>query len=445
MESLPDHAILQPHQRADRQRLTIGLLTHGAGDPNNHAIWSGVADAAQAHQINLFCFPGKPLRSPHEFEAQANIVYDLVDPEILDGLIIWMAGIAHQANQNELKAFCERYRPLPIVTIGTLVDGFPGVVVDNENGMRAVIAHLLDVHGCRRVAFIRGPKHHQEAEQRYRAYRDALSEHHIPLAEELVVPGNFRESGGIQAVEELIDHRRVTFDALVAASDNMAIGAMKSLQSRGYRIPGDVLVAGLNDEAQSKLVSPALTTGPLHFYDQARQATEMILAILSGHQVPQQVIMPTRLLVRQSCGCPDPVVERAILRPPSQTISSPRQAEEIPDRSGSAEQFQPPEYLSADPNLSSLFQHLAQALLAETMDESDQGFLTILKDSILNTPKIEDVILIWNDLVSALRWKVIPGLTEAGQVIRGRKFTPPIPRSGWRSRSEPARFSGAPG
>ena len=56
-------------------RRTLGLLTHGAGDPNSHMVWAGVASVAQERDVNLICFPGKPLRSPLEFEAQSNVLY----------------------------------------------------------------------------------------------------------------------------------------------------------------------------------------------------------------------------------------------------------------------------------------------------------------------------------------------------------------------------------
>jgi DNA-binding LacI/PurR family transcriptional regulator len=300
------------------ERATIGLLTHGAGDPNNRAIWAGAADAAREQGANLICFPGKPLRSALEFEAQSNVIFDLVNAGNVDGLVLWLAGLTLRVDLEEIRRFSERYRPLPIVGVGSLMEDIPCVMVDNYHGMRDVVEHLLSEHGRRRIAFVRGPEQHQEAEQRYQAYLDALAEHDIAFDPTLVVVGNFKESGGGQAVAELLDRRGAHFDALVAASDNMAIGAMKVLQARGVRIPDNVALAGLNDEAQSRVVSPPLTTGPLHFYEQARQATLMVLALIRGEAVPERVTIPTRLLARQSCGCPAPSLVRAGLDvPPS--------------------------------------------------------------------------------------------------------------------------------
>ena len=138
-----------------------------------------------------------------------------------------------------------------------------------------------------------------------------LADYGIPFDPGLVAHGNFKESGGAAAAEQLLSRCRDGFDALVAASDNMAIGVLHVLQAHGLRVPGDVAIAGLNDESQSPFVTPPLTTGPLHFYEQARRATEMLLALLASVPVTGQVILPTQLLIRQSCGCPDPLVTQA--------------------------------------------------------------------------------------------------------------------------------------
>ena len=296
-------------------RPTLGLLAHGAGDPNSHRVWAGVASVAQERDVNLICFPGKPLRSPLEFEAQSNILYELVSAQSIDGLVIWSAGLPLFVDRPEMNAFCQRFRPLPMVTAGVPIEGIPGVTVDNYRGMPPVVSHLIEVHGRARIAFIRGPEYHQEAEERYRAYLDVLADHRIPYDADLVVHGNFKESGGAAAAEQLLSGCRDGFDALVAASDNMAIGALHVLQSHGLRVPGDVAIAGLNDESQSPFITPPLTTGPLHFHEQARRATEMLLALLAGASVTGQVILPTQLLIRQSCGCPDPLVTQAAVEP----------------------------------------------------------------------------------------------------------------------------------
>jgi len=322
---------MNAHSRFLNNRLTLGLLTSGGGDPVGHLVWSGVAHVAQKLNVNLICFPGKPIESTQGFEAQANVLYDLVNTEIIDGLIIWLAGTTFYVNQEQVKEFCNRYKSLPVVTVGVNVEGIPGVTVDNYHGMYNVISHIAEIHKRKRIAFIRGPIHHQEAEGRYQAYRDVLQAYGLTFDPDLVVTGDFKESGGKLALHELLNRRGANFDALVAASDNMAIAAMKELQARGIRIPEDVSMAGLNDESQGRVISPPLTTGPLHFYEQGCKAAEMALDLLAVRPAPQNVVLPTQLVVRQSCGCPDLLVlqanadtssstEHGATEPPRETI-----------------------------------------------------------------------------------------------------------------------------
>ena len=239
------------------RNITLALLTTGPIDPNNRAIWAGVDAAcasATTSEVNLICYPGRLVHSPVGFESQRNVIYRMLDEGTVDGLIV-MGGLNAWLTVEETNDFLQKFRPRPIVTTGIVLDGFPGVTVDNYHGMYEVISHLVTAHQRKRIAFIRGQAGHQEADDRYQAYRDVLARHNIPFDPQLVYQGDFKESGGILGTKVLIDERKVQFDALVAASDNMAIGAMKTLQSRGLRVPTDVAVAGLNGEEEGLVVA----------------------------------------------------------------------------------------------------------------------------------------------------------------------------------------------
>jgi signal transduction histidine kinase/DNA-binding LacI/PurR family transcriptional regulator/CheY-like chemotaxis protein len=391
-------------------RYTIGLLTQGAIDPNNRAIWSGAAAAARDTGMNLICFPGRTIRSPAEFEAQSNIIYDLIDSRTLDGLVVW--GLTPWLDVEETWAFLRRYRSLPIVTTGILLDGMPGVSVDNYHGMREVVTHLIDEHGRRQIAFIRGPAFHQEAIDRYQAYLDVLAERGIPLDPELIYQGNFKENGGVAGAQELLDRRKVKFDALVAASDNMAIGAMKTLQARGVRVPADVSIAGLNGEDQGLVITPPLTTSPLHFYEQAYQATQMVLTMLRGGQVPQRVVLPTRMVVRQSCGCPDPLIVHARAIPFVEKTQSSTDEIRLLNSAVFGEgdaslQLQPGDRIRMT------FPHLLKAFLSAARGKSADDFLGLLVDSLQQTASEGDAYTRWHEIISLLRHFALSQLTEA--------------------------------
>jgi PAS domain S-box-containing protein len=298
----------KPREQAPA-RQTIGLLLDETIEPVSWAVWLGVDDVARERGANVICFVGRALHAPGL--SQASALYDLVSPENLDGLVIWGGGLAQYTDPEEIRILCEQYRPLPMVNAALPLEGIPSVTVDNFQGMRDVIVHLIEVHGYRRIAFIRGPEGHSEAEDRYRAYVSTLAEYGLPLDPDLIAPGEFSTSSGMAAIGLLLDQRKTDFEAVVGVDDATAIGATEELQARGIHVPGDVAVVGFDNEEDSWYVTPPLTTVALLGYEQGRRATEMVLALLQGEEVPEQVILPTEVVVRQSCGCLAPEVVQA--------------------------------------------------------------------------------------------------------------------------------------
>jgi PAS domain S-box-containing protein len=244
------------------------------------------------------------------FESQRNVVYDLVSADNVDGLII-EGSLGNFVTPEEFSRFRDRYRPLPMVSLALPQKDIPSVLVDNYEGMRNAIAHLVEVHGRRHVAFIRGPEGNTEAEQRYRAYTDLLAEYDYPLDRDLVTPGDFLSPSGAAALRLLLDERKVDFDALVAANDKMAFGALEVLRARGIRVPDDVAVVGFDDTEEARAVIPSLTTVRQPIYELGKRAVETLLALLAGKEVPGRLVLPTEVVIRRSCGCLTPAVVNA--------------------------------------------------------------------------------------------------------------------------------------
>ncbi len=303
------------YTRPQSTRPTIGLLienTAGVGEYQS-TLWAGITDAAQEKDVNLICFTGGTLGfSPYnEFENQRNVAYDLVTTENVDGLVISGGSLSSFATPEEIRSLYDRYLPLPMVSIAVSFAGIPSILVDNDKGMRDVIVHLIETHGYHHIALIRGPEGNAEAEQRYRVYTDVLVEYGLPLDPDLVAPGDFSPASGAAAIRLLLEQQKVDFEAVVAANDNMALGALEALQARGIRVPGDVAVVGFDDIEETTAVTPPLTTVRQPIYGQGKQAAEMLLALLAGEEVPEQVTLPTRLVVRRSCGCESSAVVQA--------------------------------------------------------------------------------------------------------------------------------------
>lgn len=286
-----------------RRTRRVGLLVDWLEDEYQNKVLAGVDAEAQANGVSLFCLTGGVLLSPYRFGARRNFLYDLAGPACVDGLVLMSGTLSNYVGPSKLARYCERYRPMPMCSIGVALAGIPSVLVDNASGMRQAISHLVEVHGYRRIAFIRGPGVNEEAEERYRVYRDVLAEHGLPFNPDLVTLGNFQVASGADAIRAMLDERRVGFDAIVAASDSMALGACEALVARGYRIPQDIAVVGFDDIREGRFAPAPLTTVRQPLDRQGKQALELVLAQLEGEVITDHVVLQTELVRRRSCGC----------------------------------------------------------------------------------------------------------------------------------------------
>lgn len=283
--------------------LTIGMLTARLNGPTEINLWHGVADRALERNVNLICFSGGIPHWHQQYEAQKNILFNIAGQENVDGLLIWANIFSHNLNRSSLEAFCSRYAPLPIISMGMVFPSIPSIQIDMREGMHKLLSHLIEEHGRRKIAFIRGLKVSQDAEERYQAYLETLNQYGLPLDPGLIIPGDFRRYSGTAAIKQLIDTRRMGFDALVSANDNMAIGAMQALQAQGINIPDDVIVAGFDDIEETRAISPSLTTVRIPWHLLGSKSVDLVLSKLADDLLPEQILLKTELVCRQSCGC----------------------------------------------------------------------------------------------------------------------------------------------
>jgi DNA-binding LacI/PurR family transcriptional regulator len=200
------------HFSLESGRLTLCQLTSQLNRGFHRAAARATSQAACVLGANFICFDGGVLAStasPSGTDAaEANILYGLVSPHAVDGAVIWSSALDWDVGEVGIEAFCRRFTEIPVLSVGRAFEGIPSILVDNYQGMRAAVAHLIEHHGYRRVAFLRGPEGAREADLRFQAYCDVLAEHNLPFAEDLVGgPTNWERCDGPVAVQEFLDHR----------------------------------------------------------------------------------------------------------------------------------------------------------------------------------------------------------------------------------------------
>jgi signal transduction histidine kinase/DNA-binding LacI/PurR family transcriptional regulator len=284
----------------------IGFLAARFDEAYQHAVWRGASREAERLGAGILFFGGQRIGSPIGYEAIDNIAFDLAAHGDLAGLVVMSNVIGTYISAEEQLDFLRRFDRTSVITIGIEFPDIPSVGVDASGAMSAIAEHLALRHGRCRFLFLAGPRGHREAEARLAEFRRALDR----LSDE----GRWRgELVGVSHADFVEDEARSAVarflasggraDAIVAANDLMAVGALAALAERGVEVPAEVSVTGFDDTEDSRFSVPPLTTVRQPAAELGRLAVRRLAAQLG--LIPAEPGSQPRVsfVVRESCGC----------------------------------------------------------------------------------------------------------------------------------------------
>ena len=226
-----------------------------------------------------------------------------------------VAGIIHAstgANVEMLKELCAQ--DVPIIDIDRVsgLDEADLVMVNNQLGAQMAAHHLLGL-GHDRLAVISGPLHLTPGLERLEGFRHALAEDNIPLPEDYIELGDFREHSGYAAAQRLLALSEPP-TALFVANNEMMAGALAAVRERNVAIPRELSLISFDDVRWAKYVEPPLTVIAQPTREIGLQAAELLFERFSGRTQQVQRILDPALVIRGSCAAPCSV-SRQLLYP----------------------------------------------------------------------------------------------------------------------------------
>lgn len=281
---------------------TIAILVDYLVSSYQVAIIRAVERASRERGVSLLTVAGRALNAPTIGDATQNRIFEFLGADNVDGIIMVSGCMSYASGAAALADYCARYQPIPVCSIGVELPHTPSIIISNAQGSRTIVEHLIVVHGAKRIAYIGGPAANREAADRYSGYVSALTRHGLTVDEDLVEHGDFGLPTGITAMKEIL-LRTSRFDAVVAANDYMAVGAMQVLRAEGLRVPDDILLAGFDDAPFSRFAMPSLTTVRQPLDRIARTAVDWLMDAAAGNPLPPVAQIDVDLVARQSCGC----------------------------------------------------------------------------------------------------------------------------------------------
>ncbi len=284
--------------------ISIALLLNDFHNEYSIAVYRGAVSAAAKLGVSVVTFGVGSFESPVQHMGMRARLFSLVNPDDFSGIFYVSSSLSNYIGLERFIDYTASLGDIPSAHVGIRHDSLLTFGIDNFSGMYDAVNHLITEHGRKRIAYISGTHGVYEADERFRAYKQALLDNNIGYDERYVYYGSFLREDGIAAVKTFLDERKLEIDGLVGANDHMTLYAMKALQKRGISVPEQVSVVGFDDLASAGSSTPALTTVHQSAFDLGAFAMRRLAEGICEDKIEiRHEQLPAPLAVRQSCGC----------------------------------------------------------------------------------------------------------------------------------------------
>ena len=275
------------------QTNTIGIIVHELSSNFITSVLAGVEKVTAEAGYDLII-----THSSESYTKEIANAKNLFHKRV-DGLI---ASLAFDTpDLNHFNPYIDKGVPIMFVDRVEQDGNNTVVIIDNAKCGYQATAHLIE-QGCKRIAHITSSLKRNVYSQRYKGYRDALSENGIPLNEKLLFVKDLSEKSGVEAALEILKMKPLPDGAFIT-NDFVAAVCMRTLKEHGIKIPADIAVVGFNNDAIGKLIEPTLTTINYPGKEMGEIAARNLVNHLKGvsdmHQT-NTIIVRTELIIRNS-------------------------------------------------------------------------------------------------------------------------------------------------
>ncbi|MBN2545966.1 MAG: substrate-binding domain-containing protein [Spirochaetes bacterium] len=380
----------------------------------------GINSAAKDFDINIINFISI-IRYSFAEDIENYTIYkkklNYLNLNNIDGLLSLTSSLQYFMTKEEIETFHKSLYPLPVVSIGIPIKDIPSIMNDNQTGIKELMDHLIKVHNYKKIAFI-GCKGHIYYNERFNTYKKILQENNIPFDPKLVYIVNDVDSR--QQVKQSLDffltkrklRIKKDIEAFVTVSDLIAQKLIEELQNIQINIPNDAAVVGFNNQFNSIRSFPPITTVDPHFFQMGYQSVIILLSVINKKNNLKKFLMPSKLIIRQSCGCFEDQIVNAEIKEHNITIN---------DNKNPIEIFIKEKYNSLilkfndiinkfDKSLnSSISKELLDSFTNDIISGTSNRFLHSIKKYYFDYKNVtEEKLTVWHNAISEIRNLLLP-------------------------------------
>lgn len=288
-----------------RNRKRIGLIMAQPEELYQTQLLSGFLKRAFEldYDCLIFSISIKNDATPEICVGESNII-NLINFNKLDGVAILPDTIKITEVLDRIVKMVGENFSGPVLYIDLKSDRFPYVLTDDSPAVEAVCDHLIKRHGCRTIDFMGGVPGHEHSVKRFEGYKRALEKNGIELDMRRVHDGDFWYFRGMPVAEEIINSGLPFPDAVVCASDTMAISLCDAFIEKGYRIPEDIRIMGYDSISEGIDHVPSISSAKMPSADTGRNAAEFFRCAFEGDAY-KPLKSDIELVTSETCGCED--------------------------------------------------------------------------------------------------------------------------------------------
>ncbi|EXM38728.1 hypothetical protein RASY3_08600 [Ruminococcus albus SY3] len=301
-----------------KKRKTICLITGMPERLHVRRVAKGVFEQCDKYGYNVAVFASM---SHFQFFIEEhtrgeNNIYSLPNFKLFDGIIIDTVTLSEDNTGKVMKTVSRKIKEcgdIPVVCLGMAYEDHHTISGYNDDILREMCRHVVNVHGKRDICVLTGPKGHSEAEERLAVMVDELEKLGITLDEDHKIYGDFWYTSGIAVAKEIIEGKRPMYEAVITAGDYMGLGLIEELTKHGIRVPEDIIILGFDATDEGMLSEITLTSYETNYTKVAADAVDYLRKFIDpdGSIEPYTPDIQNLCHKGMSCGCQPDITKSA--------------------------------------------------------------------------------------------------------------------------------------
>lgn len=394
------------------KQIKVGVFIDSLYSGYHQFLWRYLQFEARSHNISIQCFCVGVIGISVEHMNSRNLVLNIAAEAGLDVGLVFTHLVGSNIGEGDTLGYIKKKLSIPLISIGSSHKGYPSVVLDNLAGMSEIISHCIEVHNFKRFLIVRGPEFNNEACERYNIAIETLQSYKVNMEDNVdsVVWHYYDNQISLDSIISVLEEKN-DIDVIISFDDETAISISNEMKERGVKAPG---LIGFDNIPVYLKVFPGLTTVNQPVDILVKKSVNLAISIFENEQITTETKIPTRLVVRTSCGCRywrDAVQEDSLL-----TI------EFLKDTLTKLSE----KHFDSDNSLywnELMYQILSRTMYQDIMSGTDNEFtVPVFQSLLMETASDISVGELWENLIDELEHEISGKLSSEDTKIRMRSL-----------------------